>query len=132
MSVAKSKRRAVAGLRDFYDGYLYPPIVCTLVLVGNLTALEVYFNILITLLVAVSLLLSDSLKPLLAPMCTYVFQLSTKHTPWYPTFSDFYYTGWRLPVILCSFALIISSLFAFIIRKKIYKKLSFKVEIAET
>lgn len=105
---------------------LYPPTVCALIFVGNITGLEVYLNIVLSILVFASLVLCPSVRPLITPLCAYVCQVSLFHTPWYPTFSDYYYTGWRLPMIISSFSLILIGLFTFIFRNKIYRRLSFK------
>ena len=113
-------------VRSFCMSDLYPPTVCALVLIGNVTGLEVYLNILVSLLAAGSLVFCESLRPFITPLCTYVYQVSRYHTPFYPAFSDYYYTGWRLPINLFSFAVIAAAIAFFIIKRKLYLKLSLK------
>ena len=111
---------------EFFMGRLYPLIVALLVLFGNISGLDYYLNFLVTGLFVFSMIISDSARPAIITVCTYVYQVSLKHGTNYPTYSDFFYTGWRLPVSIIIICLIAFSFAFFIVKNKLYKKLSFK------
>ena len=112
--------------RSFCMSDLYPPTVCALILIGNVTGLEVYLNILVSLLAAGSLIFCDSVRPFITPMCAYIYQVSRYHTPFYPAYSNYYYTGWRLPINLFSFSLILSGVIVFILKRRKDTRLSLR------
>ena len=110
--------------RDFFMGNLYPAIVCVFVLVGNLSALDYYFNFLIVGLFVLSMLISDSVKPALISVLTFIYQISIPHAPYYPTYSDFLFSGWRKPVSIVIVALVALTFIFFFCKKKIYRNLT--------
>lgn len=126
MPAAIDKGRLTEALRRFYLSKLYPPIVCAIVFLGHVTGLEVYLNFINTLLLVGALLVCDTVRPFIVSMCTYVYQVSIRNSPGHPTFSDYYYTGWRLVAFSIVIALIIGAIVAFIIKNRIYRRLSFK------
>lgn len=65
----------------FFDGPVYPAVVCVLALVGYVTNLEVYFNIAIMLMLATGILLTNSIRPLITPLLVLLFQVTPKHSP---------------------------------------------------
>ena len=105
---------------------VYPAIICFLVLFGSVTALEFYTNLLHTALLVGALLLCRTVRPFIVSMCTYVYQISLPHSPKYPNYSDYYYTGWRLPVVIAIILAIVSAVAFFIVKNKLYKEISFK------
>ena len=94
------KKIDVERIRAFYMGRTYPLIIAAIVLIGNITATEYYLNIIHTLLFIGAFIICKSIRPSIISLCTYIYQISLKNGPEYPTNSDFYYTGWRLPVSL--------------------------------
>ena len=118
-------------VRAFYMGNVYPAIICTLVLVGAVTGLEYFFNFAVTILAVGALLVCQSVKPFIAPLCTYVFQISLEHsfvkiTDQGINATDYYYTGWRLPVSVIIVVLILFGFFFFFFKNRIYKRFSRK------
>ncbi len=85
-------------IESFFTGYLYPVIVAALVLIGNIFAIEVYLNTVNVLLVCIGLLTCKTIRPLLPFLLTFIYQISYTYTPSKPTASDFYFTGWRVPL----------------------------------
>ena len=100
-------------MESFFTGYLYPVIVAALVLVGNLFAIEVYLNTLNVILVCIGLLSCKTIRPLLPFLLTFIYQISIENTPSNPSASDFYFTGWRVPlhitlIVLLTLSILIS------------------------
>ncbi len=112
--------------RSFFMGNLYPVLVCALVLIGNLTALDYYLNLIVTGLFVFAMLISDSVKPAIITVCTYIYQISIPHAPNYPTYSDFLFSGWRKPVSIAIIAIVALTFIYFFCKKKIYRNLTFK------
>ena len=112
------------GWRTFFMGQLYPAVVCALVLLGNLTALDYYVNFLVTGLFIFAVCISDSVRPLIITVCTYIYQVSIPHAPSFPTYSDFMFSGWRRPVSVIIVVLVGLSFLSFFIRKGIYKRIT--------
>ena len=113
-------------LRSFFMGNLYPIVICLLTAVGSIFGLEFYFCILHVALIFTSLSISRSVRPMLPSLLTAVMQLSVGHSPFYPNYSDYYYTGWRLPVFVAMCALCFTAIIIFIIRNRIWRRVSFK------
>lgn len=110
--------------RKFFMGTEYPAIVAILVLFGNLTSLDYYVNFIITGLFVFAMLISDSIRPAIITLCTYIYQISIPHAPGYPTYSDFLFSEWRRPVSVIIIFAVFFAFLAFFIRKKIYKSLT--------
>ena len=126
MTLASKCEGKIEKMRSFFMGRTYPLIVGALVLIGSISGLEYFLNFIVTALVVTSLVVSDSVKPLLMPLCTYVFQISLPHAPKYPTYSDYYITGWRLPVSIVIIASVVFAVVFFIVKNKIYKRVGIK------
>ena len=109
-------------IRAFYMGRLYPIVVCTLVLLGSLTGLEMYFNFLVAGLFASSLFICTSTRPMIVSLCTYIFQLSTKNSPSLINNSDYLYTGWRIWALGVTVLSIVAAIIYFFFKNKLYKK----------
>lgn len=126
MIASLKNKLSLDGIRAFYMSDVYPIIICSLVLIGNLSGLEYYFNFLNTAFMVGALFLSKSVRPFIISLCTYVYQVSLKNSPNYPNYSDFYYTGWRLPLSIAIMVLIATAIIFFFVKNRIYAKLSFK------
>ncbi len=113
-------------LHAFFMGDLYPIAVCTLVAVGSISGLELYFCMLHVCLIFTALAISRSVRPMLPSLLTAVMHLSVKHSPFYPNYSDYYYTGWRLPVFITMCALCFAAIVIFIVRNRVWRRVSFK------
>ena len=113
-------------VKAFCEGPLYPLAVALTVLVGNLTGLEVIFNLLFVALAATSLVFTNTLRPFAVNLCTFIYQLSLENSLFYPSYSNYYASGWRLPVLLFSAILLGLFLIYFIVKNELYKGLSIK------
>ena len=111
-------------LRGFYMGNIYPAIVAAMVLIGNVTGLEYYINLIHTVLILGAFVFCPSIKPIIISLCTYVFQISLKNSPCHPNYSDFYLTGWRLPVSVIIISLTALGFVFFFVKNKIYTRLT--------
>lgn len=103
-------------LKTFFSGRLYPALVALLTLVGHISGLEFYFNILNMLAACAALMLSSSFVSVLPFMLTVVFQVNLKHSPGVPTWSDYYYTTGKLITIVTLCVLLAAALVCFIAR----------------
>lgn len=119
-------RTSVDKMREFFIGDVYPILICFLVAVGSITGLEFYFCMIHVVLIFVSLATARSVRPMLISLLTAVMQLSVNHSPFYPNYSDYYYTGWRLPVFIAMCVICFAAIMTFILRNGIYKRVSLK------
>ena len=126
MIAAIKKHITPDSIEAFYMSDKYPILICLLTAVGSISGIEFYLGILHTLLIFGALLFSKSIRPVVISLLTYVMQLSVFHSPFYPNYSDYYYTGWRLPTFIGIVALTASGFVIFVIKNKLYKKLSIK------
>lgn len=126
MIAAIKKHISTDSLQKFYMSDIYPILICSLTVIGSITGIEFYLGILHTLLIFGAFVFSKSIRPVVISLLTYVMQLSVPHSPFYPNYSDYYYTGWRLPTFIGIVALTAAGAVIFIIKNKLYKKLSFK------
>ena len=106
---------------EFYNGKAYPALICFLVAFAGISGLEIYVGIIHSILVSVGLFISSSIKPALVSILTFVMQLSVKNSLFYPSYSDYLYTGWRIFALVGIFLLIFSALCAFIVKNRVYK-----------
>lgn len=112
--------------REFYMSAYYPPVIAAIVVLGSLSGLEYYFNFVNTALVIGALLICPSIKPVMITLMTYVYQISLVNSPFYPGYSDYYVSAWRLPVSIIIIVLVVSAFVFYIIKNKIYKRISLK------
>ncbi len=110
----------------FYMGKAYPAIIAILTAIGSILNIEFFLAMIHVSLIVGAFLTSKSIRPILFSLITFVMQISVDHAPAYPTHSKYYYTGWRLPVFIIMVALVVSAIIFFIVKNKIYKKVSFK------
>ena len=110
--------------RSFFMGNVYPIAVCALVFLGNVTALDYYFNFLVTAAAIFALFLTDSVKPIIITVCTYIYQISIPHAPSYPTYSDFFFSGWRAPATVILIVCVGAAFSVFFFKRGIHRKLT--------
>ncbi len=113
-------------IKSFYRGNIYPVIICLIVLLGNFSALEVYFFGLFALLTVGALVFQSSVKPFVISLCTFQLMISLENSPSYPSRSDYYFTGWRLPYLAVIGALLVFGIVFFIVKNRILQKISLK------
>ncbi len=103
-------------LTRFFEGKLYPLIVAAITLLGHVTGLEYYLNILNMLAVSLALLTVSSFKAILPFMLTVIYQVNIKHTPGIPTWSTYYYETPRLVILMILVAILVACLVYFIVK----------------
>ena len=114
--------RLVGGrVYNFLMGKWYPLAVCALVLMGHVFAIEVLTNSLILFSASLALVICQSVRPIIPVACTYLFQLSVENSPALPSYSDYCFSGWRLPLVLASFVCTAVALVYFAVKNKIFK-----------
>lgn len=113
-------------LSAFFMGRLYPILIATIVLIGHFLGCEIVTASVIILIAAVQLSVCDSIRPFLFPVITFTCQITLEHTPALPTFSDYLFTEWRLPVVIVLATIIFTALVAFIIRTRLWREISCK------
>ncbi len=113
-------------LRAFFMSDIYPIFICAITVIGSVSGIEFYLAILHIVLVCAALIISRSIRPILISLLTFVMQLSLEHSPFYPNYSDYYYTGWRLIAVFAMGIAVFSAILYFIIKNKIYRRISFK------
>lgn len=114
-------------LRTFFMGKIYPLVVALIVTVGYFTGLEFYLHFVNMALVCAALLVCDSLRPVIMPLCSFVFQISMENTPadFNPNGTqNYYFEGARLPLLVISFVCVFSALVYFFIKNKAITKKS--------
>ena len=116
-------------LERFYSGWVYPIVICALILLGNLTGLEYYLNFAVTFIGVTPLFFMKSARPLITVMCAYVYQISldnsfVKISDQGIGASDFYFSGWRLPALVALCVFVLAGFVTFIVRNRIYKKIT--------
>lgn len=113
-------------LSEFFMGDLYPMFIALITVIGSVTGIEFYLGMVHILLVSVSLFICPSLKPMVISLLTFVMQLSLGHSPFYPNYSNYYYTGWRLIAVILMGVTVASAIIFFIVKDRTYKRVSFK------
>ncbi len=102
--------------KNIFGGWLYPLVQTGLVLFGAISGLEIYTALAGIVLVSIALLTSNTIKPFLFFLLTFVYQLPTEHL--YP--SDYYTSGYNLYLIIGGFALLLISLVVFIVKNELF------------
>ncbi len=127
MSEAQNKIKGegiCARLEAFFMGRAYPIIVCLLVLVGHISGLELWLSIPNVLLLAVALSVCRSVRPFIVFACTFVYSVSVQHGPGTPSYSDYYFTGYRLPIVIVLFAIIFGYMAYYAFKNRIFSGIS--------
>lgn len=112
-------------LRNFFEGKLYPFTVALAVLLGHITALELYFGIAVLLAASLALVVCDTIKPFLPTLLTFVYFVNLKHTPGVPNWSDYYTRLYVLIPVICCF-IILAAAAGFFVVKNIVPVFKFK------
>ena len=113
-------------LKTFVEGPYYPIAVAVITALGAITGLELFLNFFFIALACLAFALSDTVKPILANLCMFIFQISVKNSPFYPSYSNYYVSSWRFPVLLVTAAVTLGFIVYFILKNKLYKGLSLK------
>ena len=117
--------RLSARLSDFFMGKLYPVVLAVLVTVGHLFKCEMITATVIVMLLAVQCCFCDSIRPAFFLVVTFTFQIPLEHSPAYNA-SDYYFTGWRLTVVVILAVIVAASVITFVVRRALWRRLSIK------
>ena len=118
-------REYLPAVRIFFDGNLYPALVAAAVLLGHVTALELYSFILIISAASLAFFVCDTAKPFIPTLLTFVYLVNLKHSPGFPSWSDYYSKTYVVAIAIAVFSLLFISAVYFMARH-VVKKLSFK------
>ena len=105
-------------------GKLYPIILAVIVTAGHILVRETFTATIIVLLAVVQLSVCDSIRPAFLTVASFIFQVTLEHSPATPTFSDYYFTDWRLIHVIILSALAVFAFTFFVIRKKLWRGFS--------
>ncbi len=121
--MARYRSSFIFKTEDFFQGKLYPAIICLLVAIAQIFALEHIIIPIIVTLAAFSLLSCNSVKPILAPLCAFLFSLSRENSVIGENGSNYYFTGWRLIALIALALFLAFSLVSFFIRTEFFRKM---------
>lgn len=113
-------------LEAFFMGDIYPAVISFLVAVGSIFEIELYLAAVHISLAAVALLISKSIKPVIISIMTFVMHISVGHAPYYPSYSDYFYTGWRFYLVIAMAVVVVAAFSAFTVKNRIYRKISYE------
>lgn len=113
--------RSTHGIRSFFEGNLYPALIAAGVLIGHVTALEFYFFIPIILSASVALFICETSKPFIPVLLTFVYLVNLKHSPGFPSWSDYYTRTYVVVTAAVLFSLLFISAVYFYARRIIPK-----------
>ena len=123
-AVGEKKSDWINRLDGFFEGKIYPLLVCLLVLVGHITSLELWLSIPNVVLVAVALVRAKSIRPFIPFACTLIFSVSVKYGPGTPSYSDYYFTGYRLPIVIILFLIIFGAMGYYAVKNRIFRDIN--------
>ncbi len=113
-------------VRGFFMGKWYPIVVAALVLAGHTFGLEVYLSLVNVLLFGFAVYVTDSLRPLIVVLCTFLFQVSLSNSPGGPVWSDHYFATSSLIVLGIEVVAAVSIIVYMLVKYKVFSGLSFK------
>lgn len=113
-------------IKAFCEGPIYPIAIAVITLLGSLTSLEIFFCFLFLGLSYAALICCNTAKPVIINLCAFVYQASVKNSPFFPNYEDYYYSGWRLPVLIFIIISLAGFGLYFIIKNKLYEGISIK------
>lgn len=103
----------------FFLGNRYPIVTFLLVIFGYASGLEVYTVLISAILMAVAIVRTASIKPMLFYMLTFMYQFSAQHLPMRPYYSDHYYSGHRPYIIVATGVIIVIAVLVYLVKSKI-------------
>ena len=100
VGILDSFRSVMPKLESFFEGKFYPPIVAFLVAAGHITGSEFYMNIILLSMAWVAFIVCRSTLFMITPLVCFIYQVTLVHSPGFPTFSDYYFKGAKLVIVL--------------------------------
>ena len=111
--------------RAFLMGRKYPAIVAFFVAFAAISGLELYVAVLHLAVAITAIFITSSFKPALITLLTMVMHISVKNAPFYPTYSDYYYSGWRFGLFVAMCVVTFICLVIFVIKNRLYSRVRF-------
>jgi len=111
-------------LVTFFNGRIYPLVICALALISSCLGLEIFCTVLHLALLIGALLLANTVKPAIISLLTMHLFVSRIHSPFYPNYSDYIFSGWRLVFVIICAVLVFAAILTFFIKNKLYKNIS--------
>lgn len=99
----------------------YPLITFILVVFGYITGLEVYTVFISSAFMAITVISTLDVKPLIFFVLTFMYQFSAQHLPMKPYYSDHYYSGHRLYLLIASAVIIIVAVLIYLIKSRVFR-----------
>ena len=112
-------------IRKFFLGEWYPIFSFALVVFGYISGLEVYTVLINSIVMAIAIVSTLSIKPMLFFMLTFMYQFSAQHLPMKPYYSDHYYTGHRVYILLLSAVIIVVAVLVYLAKSRVLRFASF-------
>lgn len=113
-------------VKNFFMGKGYPLFTVILVFLGHTFGIEVYLFMLNVLFFGASMLVCDSIRPMITILCTFMYQVPLLHTPGGPVESDYYLTGAPFVILVISAIAVLSILVYIFVKFKVLSGLSFR------
>ncbi len=118
--------RSTTGYSEFFMGKFYPILIAIIIMAGRFLEYEMISATAVIMLLSIQLCVCDSIRPALFIVPAFLLQIPLSHSPVAPTFSDYYFTGWRLNAIFILAAILTMSIIAFIVRRRLWTRLSLR------
>ena len=105
---------------SFYLGRLYPLLICSLVFISSTVGFEILFFFLHAAFASAGLLLTKTVKPFIISLLTFHLQISVKHSPFYPSYSDYFTQGVRPYAMLLLLFAVLGAIFYFSVKRRVF------------
>ena len=109
-------------LEKLFGSKLYAFAIALAVLIGHITATELYVMMVLSALASIAFFTCDSIKHFLPLMLAFVYLVNIEHSPGVPYWSDYYSSNNRVIVIALFFSLLAVS-FIYYVAKKVIPKI---------
>ncbi len=113
--------KSSAGIKEPSILKWYPVITFVLVVLGYVTGLEVYTVLVSSVFMAVTIISTLDIKPLVFFMLTFMYQFSAEHLPMRPYYSDHYYSGHRPYLLIASAVIIVLAVLIYVVKSKMLR-----------
>lgn len=122
--LAKFNTGTVISLKSFFSGRWYPLAVAAMILLGHTLCIEIFLLPMLTLLFLAAMLVSDSIRPMIIVLCTFLYQVPLDHTPGGPAWSQYYSGGAVLTVMVVCATVILLTLVYTAVKLEVFSGLS--------
>lgn len=116
--ISKKTKRRVA-LERAFGSKSYAFFVSLSVLIGHITATEIFVMPILCILASIAFFTCSSIKHFLPLLLTFVYLVNAKHSPGVPYYSDYYSSGYRILIIVFSISLLVASFIYYLMKRVI-------------